>query len=111
MELKPHDIVLTPFNERGVIHSIDQEGEAIVLTSRECEYYHISSLKPYPLQEEKVEKIVNNAQNYAFWFFSKKSIAGDSLANRIALKAFGWFFGIVICFIVGYKLAELIINL
>lgn len=109
MELKPHDIVLTPFNERGVINSIDKDGEAIVLTSRECEYYHISSLKPYPLHEEKSEKIINNAQNYAFWFFANKSIAGNRLINRLAFKAFAWVFWILLCFIIGYKVADLIL--
>lgn len=110
-ELKPHDIVLTTFGERGVINSIDKEGEAIVLTNRECEYYHISTLKPYPIKEDKAEEVIKNAQNYAFWFFGEKSTAGNSLMNRMAFKAFAWLLGIIICFIVGYKVADLILSL
>jgi hypothetical protein len=111
MQLKPNDIVLNPFGERGVIHSIDQEGEAIVLTNRECEYYHINSLKPYPINEDKAEEVIKNAQNYAFWFFGEKTTAGNSLMNRIAFKAFAWVFWILLCVIIGYKIADLILML
>ena len=102
--MKDGSIILTPFSERGFIHSIEEKGYCIVLTSRECESFHITDLRPYPVEEEVIESKVKNAQYYAFWFFSKKSITGNRLLNRFAFNCFCWAVGIIFCAKVGYEI-------
>jgi hypothetical protein len=102
--MKEGSIILTPFGERGFIHSINEQGDCIVLTSRECETFHIYDLRPYPVKEDVMEAKVKNAQYYAFWFFSKKSATGDRLFNQFAFNTFCWAVGISICAKVGYEI-------
>jgi hypothetical protein len=102
--MKEGSIILTPFGERGFIHSIDENENCIILTSRKCETFHIYDLRPYTVAEDLIESKVKNAQYYAFWFFSKKSDAGNRLLNRFAFNCFCWAVGISICAKVGYEI-------